>query len=763
MGRKEVNLEKLWNTWDTRAINALVFLPTSFKLSVGMFDANSKSYAKEFRREGVKSLGVHSPDCSIAEVSLQHRDSEVNILFGKEDPYVVMGKITFNKLNRSNVDIILEALNIWYKNYNIIYNYTTNFLITLYSDNDYVVSMKTDQKPDYWGIYKNSEEVRMDLEKVGHLESAEKRGKVGALQFSGEKRADINFVVAVAEDYETSLKVCNTSLTNVEDILQTKKREYEEKRVQVIGGPFEDCAQAVVQSICWNTVWDPFNSRVYTPVSRVWAQDSWNGYVVFEWDQFFNALLSSIEDLEISEANIKAILGEITPRGVVPNYASPSWRWAKAGVSSDRSEPPVGAYVVWKVYKICHDKSILKWAYPRLKRYHKWWFTARDGNKNGLLEWGSDPIGTDLFRNTRIAAIFESGLDNSPMYDEVEFERETHTINLDDVGLNSLYTLDAWALYQIAEELGLEEDAKKFQEEYSEMKDRINEILWCEDESLYLNRFWNGKFSKKKSPTCFYPLIAGIPDENRAKIMIERHLLNAEEFWGEYVIPTISRDDPAFKDNNYWRGRIWGPTNFLVYEGLKRYGFDEEAHQFAQKSASLFLKEWKEEGHYHENYNSVTGEGDDVPNSDPYYTWGSLLALLGVYELIDVEAWGGLRFGALGVSKEMTLKNFQIDGHMYSVTLSPKLTKVTRDGKVFFEASRNVVVRNYAKKFHSICFDIKGEGKTTLKISEFNPEAKIVMHVNKREEKELVSDKTGAVEFAIDLKGSQHICLKILE
>jgi len=31
------------------------------------------------------------------------------------------------------------------------------------------------------------------------------------------------------------------------------------------------------------------------------------------------------------------------------------------------------------------------------------------------------------------------------------------------------------------------------------------------------------------------------------------------------VIPSIAIDDPAFPDQDYWRGRIWGPMNYLVY------------------------------------------------------------------------------------------------------------------------------------------------------------------------------------------------------
>jgi putative isomerase len=114
--------------------------------------------------------------------------------------------------------------------------------------------------------------------------------------------------------------------------------------------------------------------------------------------------------------------------------------------------------------------------------------------------------------------------------------------------------------------------------------------------------------------------------------MIEKHLMNPPEFWGEYVISSIARNDPAFKDQNYWRGRIWGPMNFLVYLGLANYADAETRKAFARRSYDLFLKEWREKGHVHENYNAITGSGDDVTSSDRFYHWG---ALLGYVEYLE--------------------------------------------------------------------------------------------------------------------------------
>jgi putative isomerase len=117
--------------------------------------------------------------------------------------------------------------------------------------------------------------------------------------------------------------------------------------------------------------------------------------------------------------------------------------------------------------------------------------------------------------------------------------------------------------------------------------------------------------------------------------MIREHLTNPNEFWGEWVIPSAPRNDPAFKDQNYWRGRIWGPMNYLVYLGLRNYGQHEVRAEFAQKSMALFEKEWKTNHHVHENYNAMSGSGDDVTSSDRFYHWGALLALIQYEESND--------------------------------------------------------------------------------------------------------------------------------
>ena len=368
---------------------------------------------------------------------------------------------------------------------------------------------------------------------------------------------------------------------------------------------------------------------------------------------------------------------------------------------------------------------MLEWAYPRLKRWHDWWLADRgdgqpwrDGNRDGLLEWGSDRGSMDSTggRGFMQAAKYETGLDDSPMYDEVNYDSHTYTMNLHDVGLNSLYALDAECLSRIAALLGKTEDSQRLAAEYETMKKRVREKLWNDQDGIYENRFWDGHFSKRLSPTNFYPMFAGIATPEQAKRMIEEHLLNPKEFWGKYVAPTIARNDPAFPDQFYWRGDIWGPTNYMLYEGINRYRFDKVALQYAQKSYDLFMDDWRINQHNNEQYHAWGGNGV----GDKHYTWGTLLCLVALEQYIDQNPWEGLRFGALDPPTGGEFRGAIWENHSYDIAIGPGRTELKRDGRLRFEANGAVVVRQYEQRSSRLSFTIKGEQPVQVTTAEFD-------------------------------------------
>jgi neutral trehalase len=252
---------------------------------------------------------------------------------------------------------------------------------------------------------------------------------------------------------------------------------------------------------------------------------------------------------------------------------------------------------------------------------------------DGYLVWGSDgenqPANLDdSTRGTRAGAILESGLDNSPMYDSAVYNPSTHVLEYADVGLISMYIADCEALATIADTLGDPNDAQQLSVRSAQFRKAL-QTLWSPADGIFLNKdLHTGEFNHRLSPTNFYPMLAHAATAAQARTMIDRHLLNPKEFWGDWVIPSIERDDPAFKDQDYWRGRIWGPMNYLVYLGLRNYDDPRVQQQFAQKSYALFAKEWLAHGHVHENYNAILGTGDDVTSSDRFYHWGALLGYI---------------------------------------------------------------------------------------------------------------------------------------
>jgi len=203
---------------------------------------------------------------------------------------------------------------------------------------------------------------------------------------------------------------------------------------------------------------------------------------------------------------------------------------------------------------------------------------------------------------------------------------------LADVGLMSLYILDCQSLSEIAGVLGrtaIREELAQRADAYS----RMLETLWNEELGLYLNKdLVTGEFSHRLSPTLFYPLVAEVPDEGQARRMIEEHFYSPDEFWGEYMIPSIARNDEAYGDNIYWRGRIWAPLNFLVYLGIRNYDLPGARKDIVEKSTDLLLKSWIAENHIYENYNAETGLGNDAGMSDEFYHWGALLGFIGLME-----------------------------------------------------------------------------------------------------------------------------------
>jgi len=387
--------------------------------------------------------------------------------------------------------------------------------------------------------------------------------------------------------------------------------------------------------VSWNHVYDFVNGRPYTALSRFWNSRKFGGFGVWLDDVLFNAWLWGHFETGRARDNLEAVFAWQTEAGNFPCLVTGNDAWL------DRSQPPIGAFVVWTLAARSDETDLVERAYPALLRNYRWWWARRGLADTGLLAYGTSlDAGDGLYKGTKLAAKDESTMDNSPLHDAVPFDEASGLLLAADVGLNSLAALDGEVLAMMARALGREADAEELEARVAAHKARIGEHLWDEARLVFANRLLDGGFVMPLAPTSFYPLVAGIESPEQRAALVDRYLQPEDKFGGAFGLPSVTRDDPAYGDNVYWRGRIWPPLNFWTYQGLRRAGLAEEATALAEKSRRLFELGWqaRECG---ENYNAETGAIRDQPDSDSFYSWGALLPALAVSECLDVTPWAG--------------------------------------------------------------------------------------------------------------------------
>lgn len=401
------------------------------------------------------------------------------------------------------------------------------------------------------------------------------------------------------------------------------------------------------------------------------------------WDPAFDALTASFVESDLAlEHQVSFLTGRMNRE---PSFHQRNWG-------------AVHANSVWSLYQKFGNRELLEFAFPILKEYYNHLKTM-DVNRDGLLE---------LFYNPGKWM----GVDDGPMYDNVQ--QIGNLSDLSGIDINFYYALTAERLAQISEELGMEADAKIYLGDFEQIKKTINKWLWHEELGIYLSRFIDGTWNYTKTPMSFYPLICGIPDRIMAERLINEHLINPVEFWGEYVIPSVSFDDPEFEGKDLyehfeegadkscyeeWRGTIWPPSNYLVYNGMKRYGFDSVAAEFALKSTRMWNRTWEKYNWFPEYFDAIPGRpiNDVAANTaHRYQSWSMTLPLTGIQELIDIEPWSknsGIRFGTLASTiGNNEIHNVFFQGRNYSVVQQPDKLQLFENAKEIVSASTGAVI-----------------------------------------------------------------------
>jgi hypothetical protein len=128
----------------------------------------------------------------------------------------------------------------------------------------------------------------------------------------------------------------------------------------------------------------------------------------------------------------------------------------------------------------------------------------------------------------------------------------------------------------------------------------------------------------------------------------------------------------------------------------------------------MFLTAWRDKGESHENFSAITGEG--TGQSDPHYTWGALMALLAIEELIDINPRHGLRFGNLEPVAPASIRRYFVSGSLYNVTQSSDGLEISKDGQLLFAADGPAEIRHVEFVGDQVRFEVRASKPVRIRV-----------------------------------------------
>ncbi len=280
------------------------------------------------------------------------------------------------------------------------------------------------------------------------------------------------------------------------------------------------------------------------------------------------------------------------------------------------TKPPLSAWAVSKIFDKDQDLEFVKHMYPKLKKYHEWWYLKRDYDQDGLCEYGS----TD---GSLIAAKWESGMDNAIRFDNSKILNNSegaYSLNQESVDLNAYLFAEKIYLSELAKALQKTDDANQFKNEAEELKLKIQSQFydtidgWFYDTNLEGNKFIKGEGSEG-----WTALWAKAASQEQAE-GVKNKMMNPKKFYTKVPFQTMSADHEKFNPlKGYWRGPNWLDQAYFGVKGLRNYGFNNEADKATVQileGAEGVLGKGKS---IRENYHPLTGEGLNAQN----FSWSA--------------------------------------------------------------------------------------------------------------------------------------------
>lgn len=341
----------------------------------------------------------------------------------------------------------------------------------------------------------------------------------------------------------------------------------------------------------------------------------------WSWDSWKIAVGIASFDPELAKEHIRALFDYQEENGMIPDFVS-----RKKEYNNRRdTKPPLASWAVGRIFEEDGDVKFVEEMYGKLVKYHRWWYQERDHDRNGLCEYGS----TD---GTLVAAAWESGMDNAVRFDSTRMLKNeperAWSMDQESVDLNAYLYDEKRTLARLARVIGKEDEARSFEQEAAALAEKVKTVMYDTENGF----FFDVKLGSQQpipgyGPEGWLPLWAGIADSLQAKSV--RDIMINEAHFNSYL-PLGTLDVSHEKLNpakGYWRGPVWLDQTYFGLQGLRNYGYREDARLLTLKVLDHCVG-LTADGPIHENYHPLTGE---MLNS-PHFGWSAAHLLCMMYE-----------------------------------------------------------------------------------------------------------------------------------
>lgn len=270
----------------------------------------------------------------------------------------------------------------------------------------------------------------------------------------------------------------------------------------------------------------------------------------------------------------------VIDKAKAPNWESPGYSQIQECVSFTR--------LCYEYYEMSEDLDFLKYSYERCVKWQGWYEKTRMPSNSGLIE---------MFCG------YDTGHDNSCRIDGSKYKyaakdndaacypEDDEILPIIAPDINSVYYGTLTALSDMANRLKLFKDAAKWKEKADFVRTKLFEICYDEKDCFFYDVDKKGKKIKHLSISITNVLSEHVVSQKTAADIINKHLLNPDEFYTEYPFPSIAKSDIGFKRNN--NGNSWNYysqalTLLRCTRWMDFYGYSKEFDKVSEK----WVRQW---------------------------------------------------------------------------------------------------------------------------------------------------------------------------